>query len=65
MAIERIKLVSAINLAQEKEDYDTYIELLNIYYKLLSQEKIKESFISEFTMYEIISEAALELISSR
>lgn len=63
MSIKRINLVNAINIAQKKSDYNTYEELLNIYYKLLTQENINEKFISEFIIYENISEAARQLIS--
>ncbi len=63
MPIERNSLVTAINSAYKKLDYDTYKELLNIYYKLLTQEDINEVFISEFTTYENISDSAQQLLS--
>ena len=62
MAIDRIKLVKAIYAAQKDLDYDTYKELLSIYYKLIEQENINENFITEFTTYEKISRSALQLI---
>lgn len=64
MSIKRINLVNAINLAKKNSDYNTYEELLDIYYKLLTQETIKESFISEFILYENISDSALQLIDA-
>ncbi len=64
MAIKRIDLVSAINTAYKKLDYDTYTELLRLYYKLLEQEDINDDFITEFITYELLSDSALNLISN-
>ena len=64
MAIKRINLVSAINIAHKTVDYDTYKELLSLYYKLLEQEDINDTFITEFITYEKISDSALKLISN-
>lgn len=60
--INRNTLVGAINKASKTLDYDTYEELLKIYYKLLEQEEINEEFINEFTVYNDISESASQLL---
>ena len=55
-------MVGAINKASKTLDYDTYKELLKIYYKLLEQEEINDEFINEFTVYNDISESASQLL---
>lgn len=60
--INRNTLVGAINKASKTLDYDTYKELLKIYYKLLEQEEINDEFINEFTVYNDISESASQLL---
>ena len=64
MAIKRINLVYAINIANKEEDYETYKELLTLYYKLLAQENINDKFIAEFVTYDSISDTALKLIEN-
>lgn len=64
MAINRYNLIRAISLARKNKDFETHDELLRIFYTLLEQEKIKNNFITEFTIYNSISESALDLISS-
>ncbi len=63
MAINRNKLILAIIEAYNQEKYDTYIELLRLYYQLLSQEDINDVYLGEFTSYDKISDEALHLIS--
>lgn len=64
MPIERIRLVNAINVASKCSDYDTYKELLSIYYRLIEQENINSKFITNFVFYENISDSALHLINN-
>lgn len=62
MAINRYLLVDAIISAYQRNDYNTYHELLGIFYKLLEQEDINDIFLHEFNTYDIISEPAKELL---
>ena len=64
MAINRNSLMLAIIAASRAKNYDTYYELLDIYYKLLEQEDINDNYIEEFTSYNTISEDAQNLIGS-
>lgn len=64
MAINRYNLLRAISVARKSKDFETYDELLNIFYTLLEQEEIKNDFITEFNIYNSISESAQRLISS-
>lgn len=61
MAINRNRLVLAINNFKDG-DFDTYTELLNIYYKLLEQEDINDEYISEFIFYDDISDSISQLL---
>lgn len=63
MAIERNKLVIAINESLNRGDYDTYIKLLDIYYNLLEQEDINDRYLSEFISYDNIPESIYKLIA--
>ena len=64
MAINRYNLIRAISIARKKKDFETYDELLRIFYTLLERVEIKNNFITEFTIYNSVSESALDLISS-
>lgn len=64
MAINRYSLIRAISIARKKKDYETYDELLKIFYTLLEQEEIKNDFITEFNIYSSVSESAQSLISN-
>lgn len=64
MAINRYSLIRAISIARKKKDYETYDELLKIFYTLLEQEEIKNDFITEFNIYSSVSESAQNLISN-
>ena len=64
MAINRYSLIRAISMARKKKDYETYDELLKIFYTLLEQEEIKNDFITEFNIYSSVSESAQNLISN-
>lgn len=63
MAINRNNLILAIIKAYKQEKFDTYVELLRLYYQLLNQEDINDVYIGEFTSYDKISDEALHLIS--
>lgn len=63
MAINRNKLMLAINRSLENEDYDTYKMLLDIYYQLLTQEDINDVFISEFISYNQIPQSIYSLLA--
>lgn len=62
MTIQRTKLIKAILAAEKTSDKDVYVELLKILYRLMEQENINKTFITEFTVYEKISDKALQLI---
>lgn len=62
MTIQRTKLIKAILAAEKTSDKDVYVELLKILYRLMEQENINKTFITEFTVYEKISDKALLLI---
>lgn len=62
MTIQRAKLIKAILAAEKTSDKDVYVELLKILYRLMEQENINKTFITEFTVYEKISDKALQLI---
>ena len=63
MTINRNRLVNAINEALIREDYDTYRQLLDIYYQLLEQEDINDKYISEFISYDNIPDSIYKLIT--
>lgn len=62
MTIQRTKLIKAILAAEKSSDKDVYVELLKILYRLMEQENINKTFITEFTVYEKISDKALQLL---
>ena len=63
MSIRRTDLIRAIAEAQRNNDIESYNELLRIYYRMLSQEQIKDVFMKEITLYDTISNKALQLLS--
>lgn len=62
MSIRRADLIHAIAEAQKNNDIESYNELLRIYYRMLSQEQIKDVFMKEITLYDTISNRALQLL---
>ncbi len=64
MAIKRNVLISAINSAYKNKEYNSYEELLSLYYKMLEQEKINNDYIMEFIFYENLSEASKKILLS-
>lgn len=64
MIIERNNLMLAIIYSNENENYNTYIELLDIYYKLLEQENINDDYINMFITYDNLSDDAQQLLDT-
>ena len=62
MAINRLQLIRAITTAQKCDDYESYDELLTLYYKMLSQEEINNKYLDEFIVYFKITDKAKALL---
>lgn len=65
MGINRFQLIQAITEARRHQNHELYDELLKIYYRLLEQEQINDSFITEFVTHSTVSETARNKLSEQ
>ena len=59
MEFNRIKLLITLKEASENSENEIYKELLSVWYRLLEQESINNTFINTFYYYNKLSEKTI------